>query len=235
MKIKLRTTAVFFIIGATVPYLLFAFGGRLVGPFLSALLLLLSLILLIISAIRLTITETGNGYRFYYLPVAIGAIVLFWYSLGLLAHISDFIYFKLNESALNKMVSDIKSYGKIEKMSDGQRFWKILNGTAYEFNSKDTVREFETSPKKYLLNEALAREGVDRQHFEAIRQGLIETEYMSFAILPDGTISFTEDGLIDNCYGIAYSETGTMPVYNDCGELIRWVKISGNWYAWGTT
>ena len=119
-------------------------------------------------------------------------------------------------------------------MSDGQRYWKSVNFTSIEANiaSVDTSGKF---AKKYFLDDILKRDGIDKEHYEFFRNILVETDLISFTTLKDGTISFTIDGFIDNCYGIAYSETGTQPNANDCGQIIRWKKIGNNWYAWGTT
>jgi hypothetical protein len=42
-------------------------------------------------------------------------------------------------------------------------------------------------------------------------------------------------GMIDNCYGIAFSLSGNEPSENCCGEFTSWGKKKGNWYIWTTT
>lgn len=51
----------------------------------------------------------------------------------------------------------------------------------------------------------------------------------------DQTILFYISGIIDNCHGIAYSRTGNEATRNNCGQLINWKRIKGQWYEWGTT
>ncbi len=51
----------------------------------------------------------------------------------------------------------------------------------------------------------------------------------------DKIVLFLIHGMIDNCYGIGFSETGNPPLTNRCGKLISWKKISKNWYIWKTT
>jgi hypothetical protein len=55
--------------------------------------------------------------------------------------------------------------------------------------------------------------------------------------LPDDDehVLFLFGGMIDNCYGIAYSLTEEPPSQNCCGDLITWKRIKGNWYKWTTT
>lgn len=119
-------------------------------------------------------------------------------------------------------------------MSDGQRHWKSINFTSVEANiaNVDTSVEY---GRKYFLDDILKRDGIDKEHYEFFRSILVETDLISFTTLEDGTISFTIDGFLDNCYGIAYSETGTQPFGNDCGRIINWEKIGDNWYTWWTT
>ena len=131
-------------------------------------------------------------------------------------------------------ISELKKYEKIKEMSDGQRHWKSINFTSIEANiaDVDTISEY---GRKYFLDDILKRDGIDKEHYEFFRSILVETNLISFTTLEDGTISFTIDGFLDNCYGIAYSETGRQPNSNYCGHIIYWIKIGKNWYAWGTT
>ena len=49
------------------------------------------------------------------------------------------------------------------------------------------------------------------------------------------TILFLIGGILDNCNGIAYSQTGNEPTHNPCGgKLVEWEKIKDNWYKWAT-
>ena len=48
-------------------------------------------------------------------------------------------------------------------------------------------------------------------------------------------VLFLFGGIIDNCYGIAWSITGKQPSENCCGDFTSWEQKEGNWYIWSTT
>ena len=48
-------------------------------------------------------------------------------------------------------------------------------------------------------------------------------------------VLFLISGMIDNCYGFAYSLTDEEPSWNGCGDLTSWKKIKEHWYVWTTT
>jgi hypothetical protein len=48
-------------------------------------------------------------------------------------------------------------------------------------------------------------------------------------------VLFLINGMIDNCYGFAYSLTDEEPSQNGCGDLTSWKKIKKHWYKWTTT
>ena len=160
------------------------------------------------------------------------AFILYFTSYGLQLRAADFFYFKYNEKKLTMFVSEIIKYKKIKQMTDGQRYLKQLNYTQTEKNKNyvDTTG-FE---KKYFLDDILIKEGISKQQYERFRQLLIETGYIDFEVLEDGTIFFTMDGFLSHVYGIAYSETGINPEEINELTIHRWDKISKNWYVWGT-
>lgn len=236
MTTRTETTASYkpqltrFICSALTPFIGTLFFIRTTSLFILLPVYLIALIVLIISAIQL------SRRIVWAIPIAVGAVVLFFYSLNIQIHIADAIYFKIREKQLRSLAFDIKHYGKIEEMSDGLRYWKSINNTNIETDIKNvdtTGGEF--GGQKYLLDDVLKRKGIDKKIYEQFRQRLIATGFISFTVLDDGSISFTMDGMLDNCYGISYSESGIRPEFNDCGDIISWVKISDNWYAWGTT
>ena len=117
-------------------------------------------------------------------------------------------------------------------MSDGRRYTKTLNDSLYEFNEKHVL---ERGYRAKLLSDLLIDMNIDAEVHHKFRDKLAENNFTGFETFKDGTISFTTDGMLDNCYGFAYSETGEQPMFNDCGTIVRWERIGGNWYIWLTT
>ncbi|WAC12988.1 hypothetical protein [Dyadobacter pollutisoli] len=127
-----------------------------------------------------------------------------------------------------------QGFVSIPKLNDGLSYWSTLNGTAVAEDSS-VVAKSSGPNKRYFLADILRRDKIDKAHYDSVKSALIQLNFISLTTLSDGTISFTIGGFIDNCSGIAYSVTGTQPASNDCGDIMRWVKIGENWYAWGTT
>ena len=234
---KFKTYLTIFFTAILTPFVTVVFfrtGGGLGGLLITLLILLFALIALIISTIGVIRADTDKPRKKYYWITAIVAVVLFVSTHGFQLAAADWLFLKFRESKLTTFITELKKYNKIKQMSDGQRYRNSVNFTLIEADiaSVDTTRKFE---KKYFLDDILKRDGIEKKHYEFFRNILVETDIRSFSTLEDGTISFTIDGFIDNCYGIAYSETGTQPNGNDCGRIISWRKIGNNWYAWGTT
>jgi hypothetical protein len=234
MTTKFKTYLTIFFTAILTPYVTIIFFIR-TGTLLIILpILFFALVTLIITTIGAIKTDPNKPRKKYYWITAIVAVVLFVFSYGFQLTAADWIFFKFRESKLTTFISELKKYDKVKEMSDGQRYWKSVNFTSIEANiaNVDTSGEF---GRKYFLDDILKRDGIDKEHYEFFRKLLVETDLISFTTLEDGTISFTIDGFLDNCYGIAYSETGNQPNGNDCGQIINWTKIGDNWYAWGTT
>jgi hypothetical protein len=65
---------------------------------------------------------------------------------------------------------------------------------------------------------------------------LKELGIINASMIDDQVISFTIDCFIDNGSGIAFSNTLKPPNrgHLGCGgQLIRWVRLKDNWFAWG--
>jgi hypothetical protein len=234
MTTKFKTYVIIFLSAILTPFVSILFCIRTSSLFIILPILFFSLVTLIISTIGVIKADPNKPRKKYYWIAAIIAVVLFVFSYKFQLTAADWIFFKFRESELTTFISELKKYDRIHQMSDGQRYWKSINFTSIEPN----IADVDTSGKynrKYSLEDILKRDGIDKEHYELFRSILIETDLISFTKLEDGTISFTIDGFIDNCYGIAYSETGTQPSGNDCGLIISWRKLGGNWYAWGTT
>lgn len=234
MTKRFKTYLIIFIIAILVPFVTIVFFIR-TGSFLIILpILFLALVTLLTSTIEVIKADHNKQRKKYYWIIAVAAIVLFIFSYGFQLTTADWIFFKSRESKLTKFISELKKYKKIHEMSDGQRYWKSINLTSIEANIADidTTTEF---GKKYFLDDVLRRDSIDKEQYEYFKNLLVETDLISFTTLEDGTILFTIDGFLDNCYGVAYSEIGIKPNLNDCGTIINWTKIGDNWYAWDTT
>jgi len=187
---------------------------------------------IVISYIVYYFVETRKNYK-RNIIIIIGVVVLsFFFTYGYQLQAADYIFFKQRESSLNEFILEIKKYGKIKEMSDGRRYTKTLNDSLYEFNPKSVL---ERGYRAKLLSDLLISMDIDLEVHNKFREKLSENDFIGFETFKDGTISFTIDGMLDNCYGFAYSETGEHPMYNDCGTIVHWEKVQGNWYRWGTT
>jgi len=235
MITKYKGNLLLFIVSILTPFIATMLFILTTEIFILLPIFLIALIFLFVSMIGLRTTETVKSKRKYYSLIAFGSVFLYFVTYGLQYNVANYIYFKQRENKLNQLVLNIKNYQKIKEMSDGQRFWKTINNTSIEPKIKNVDTTDKGFGKKYFLDDILSKNGISKQQYESFRQRLISTGFESFTIIDDGTISFTKDGFLDNCFGFAYSTTGKNPKINDCGDIIRWVKISDNWYAWGTT
>ncbi len=174
--------------------------------------------------------------KFYRINVGIiigSVILLFFFTYGYQNDAANYVFYKQREESLNKFALEIKQYGKIKEMTNTKRRMKTLNDSLYEFTEKEVHDQY--SRAVHLHKDLLEKLNIDKEVHSKFIEQLTENSFMSFETFKDGTISFTIGGMLDNCYGFAYSETGEHPMYNDCGKIIRWEKVAGNWYAWGTT
>jgi hypothetical protein len=235
MSTRYLPNLIIFIASILTPFVTTIFFVLTTEPFILLPTFLIALIFLFVSTIGLRTTEPIKKKRKYYSLIAFGSVLLFIASYGLQLKTANYIYFKQRENKLNQFVLNIKNFQKIKEMSDGQRFWKSINNTSIEPKIKHVDTTDSGFGKKYFLDDILSKNGISKQQYEFFRQRLISTGFISFTILDDGTISFTMDGFLDNCFGFAYSQTGKNPKRNDCGDIISWIKVSDNWYAWGTT
>jgi hypothetical protein len=185
-----------------IPYATVIFFIRTASWFLVPIIFGLAFICLIISTIRVRISEPDRERKKIYWPVAITAVVIFFFSYDLQLNAADWIFLKFRERTLITFITEIKNDKKISQLS---------------------------------IDDMLKQEAVDEAHYEQLKKLLVDADIISFSTLKDGTLSFTIGGFLDNCYGLAYSETGEQPGYNDCGDIVRWERISGHWYSWGTT
>lgn len=212
------------------PYIGTIFFVRTVSLFLLLPLDALALIVLLLTMSSLARKEAKKERKKWYAISAALGIGIYFLSYGYLLDAADYVFFKARQSQLDKLVLDIEHYSKIKEMSDAQRYWKSLNHISIE-NDSSLVE----AGRKYYINDVLVEQHIDRNKYEDFRKALIAVDLISFTTLEDGTISFTLDGMLDNCEGYAYSVTGQQPAGNDCGRIIHWKKMADHWYVWYTT
>jgi len=234
MTRKFKTYLIIFIASILVPYITFIFFILTSSLLVIIPIFFIALFFLITSTIGLYNSETVKLRKKYYWFIAFSTIILFFFSYSFQLKTAKWIFLKIREEKLIALVSELKRHKEIQTMSDGQRSLKFLNFTLIEPNAED-VDSTKYFNKEFLLDDILKRDGIDKKFYEYCKCTLIETDLRSFIVLENQTVSFTIDGFSDNCYGIAYSETGIKPENNDCGQIISWNKIYDNWYAWTTT
>jgi hypothetical protein len=232
MKTNIKPDYFKFVLSILAPYFATIFFIRISD--LSFLFLipiyLISLVLLIYSTIKIRKIEPDRNKKIIYLAVSIIAVMTFFFTYTIQLDAANYISFKFKENSLNEFVGNIKSYKKITQLSDE---YENLNG--YPTITKNNTNIFIELGEHYPIEEIQDKFSIDSLTYEAFRHSLKSIGYRSFSVLEDGSVSFTQGGMIDNCYGIAYSETGNKPTENDCGRIIRWTKISTHWYSWSTT
>lgn len=221
------------LLGLIIPFFVTIFYSRTADLFTGLFVDIAVLGAIVLFYIVYCFIERRKNYRRNLIITIGGAVLLFFLTYGFQLDAANYVFYKQREESLNQFALDIKQYGKIKEMSDGRRYTKTLNDSLYEFTEKEVLNQY--SPVVYLYKDLLEKLEIDEQVHSKFREKLLENNFMSFETFKDGTISFTIGGMLDNCYGFAYSETGEHPMYNNCGKIIRWEKVAGNWYAWGTT
>jgi hypothetical protein len=160
------------------------------------------------------------------------------YQYMLTARYYVFLYPKVSE--LEKFTKDIISYKKIFKMSSGERYYKQLNDHLIEYDrsiveyDRNTIDKSSPLRRREYYLDVLDNEDISLEKYDYFRQRLNILGFIDFE-LDESFVSFTIDGMLDNCYGIAYSVNGNDPGGLDCGRVVVWKKIRGNWYRWGTS
>lgn len=216
--------------------LIIIFGLSIITPFVSNFLLarefdfsflilipifLISLIALIISTRKITEIESKKT-SIIYKVVGLSFVLIFFLTYGQQIKLTEYFSYQKNKVELRNIVDKITE-SNITIMTDE---YENLNG--YPINNWGFEPE-------YPLDSILAIYNIDKQEYENLRIILKSIGYRSISKSEDGIIFFTKGGIIDNCYGIAYSQTEKPPIENNCGKIIKWRKIIDNWYTWTTT
>jgi hypothetical protein len=149
-----------------------------------------------------------------------------------------FLYPKVNE--LEKLKEEIISYRRIFKMSSGEQYYKQLNDYLVEYDrsiveyDRNTIDKSSPLRRREYYLDILENDDISLEKYNYFREQLIKLGFIDFE-LGESFVSFTMDGMLDNCYGIAYSVNGDDPGGLDCGRVVVWSKIKDNWYHWGTS
>lgn len=218
------------------------FVSCILAPYLSTILLirivdysflfllptyLIALIGLIITTKRLRKAEQNKKKKNVFLIISISAVLTFFFTYYTQQNIADFLSFKWKENSLIEFVNNIKSYKKITTLSDE---YENLNG--YATIPKNNTNIFIELSNHLPLEEVQKKYNIDNQHYEQFRQLLKSNGFRQFVMLEDGTILFSEGGMINMENGLAYSENGKKPTESEYSRITNWTKISEHWYAW---
>src|SRR4029077_8785360 len=150
-----------------------------------------------------------------------------------------FLFFVSRQTQLDGFVRDILAYGRIREMSDGQRYFKQLNGELITYDpSKVTISRDAGTRPIVALDQILERDHIDPVRYAEFRQRLIDLKLIEFEV-EDGYVAFLYDGILDNLMGFLYVREGAAPPALDSElfacKLVALRRIRGNWYAFGTT
>lgn len=183
---------------------------------------------IILSYVIYYFNDTRKNIKRNLLIIIGVVIVAFFLSYGYQLDAADYIFFKLREKKFNEFVAEIKNYGKIKEMSDGNRYTKTLNEKRYEFREKD-ISPYD---KKFtdLYSDLLKTLEIDENVHQDFRNKLSDVDCIEFQCFDDGAVCFTIDGWLNRCNGVTYSTNGTEHVIY--GKARIWKHIEGDWYAW---
>jgi len=216
-----------------IPFVFIIFYSRTSDLFTGLFIDAIVLGIIVVFYVTYCFVEIRKNYRISIAIIICLVIILFFFTYGIQFDAADYVFYKQREKKLNEFALEIKQYEKIKQMTDRKAYVKTLNDSLYEFAEKEVFDQY--SQAVYLRKDLLEKLNVKEEVHNNFLEKLAENNFTSFETFKDGTISFTIGGMLDNCYGFAYSETGEHPMFNDCGKIIRWEKVSENWYAWGTT
>lgn len=212
----------------TFPFINTVFFLRTLDVFIALLLGLTASALIVIIFIVYCFVERRKYFRFGVLAVIFFTFAIFCVSYGLQLDTADYVFYKQREKKLNEFVHEIKQYGKITEMSDGNRYSKSLNDSLYDFKKEDTIGG---GRRIFLYQDLLKVLSIDEKVHQDFRKRLMKIDCITFDTFSDGAVCFTIDGWAGNCYGITYSPSGKQ--HTNYGEGVVWKHIEDNWYAWG--
>ncbi len=224
MQIKQKIYFFLFCFSVLTPFVEVIFFLKTTSVLLLLSLFVFDLIILTISTIKLWTLSR----RIFYPLTSIVAVTLFFITYSYQVSAANFLFFKVREYRLTNFVELTRSQ-KIKQLSKRGHLSVNYTNILPDTEPIGTLNNFKH------LGDILSPDSISKEQFEIVQQKLFEMDFTSFTTFEDGTISFTISGFLDNCYGLAYSETGKNPIDNDCGHIIYWEKVGDKWYAWGTT
>lgn len=231
MKTSAKLLFIAYLFGLSIPFCITLFLGRN-GDFFGLLLLYFIAVLpLGFLADYLRRSDPKLSRKKYYILLLFSAFAVFIVTFKFQLDIAEQLYFQRNSTKLENFAHEIIRYGKITEMTNGRDHYNSINQILVESDSLN----INVVDNIFFLNDILQKQGIDNLKYEYFQNMLIDLGFQDYFISEDGIIFFTRGGLIDNCYGLAYSVNGTQPLNNNCGKIIGWVNIMGNWYSWTTT
>lgn len=150
--------------------------------------------------------------------------------LGSLGSVGDRAYFARRASELQQLDALIVRLGQVREMSDGQRYWKTVNGLVYRGDG-------ENPPEAIPLQSALDSAGVRAESFEDLRQRMIRLGIICFES-DTARAGYMIDGFLDNCIGFLRVRSGREPKLGDIaprGRIISLTRVAPGWYIYRTT
>jgi len=147
------------------------------------------------------------------------------------------LFWSVRDAPATEFVADLLSYGRIQSMDDGTRYFKKLNGQLLGRSDflGDTAMVFLPKPRPNVFR----HDGIDTRVFGEFRQRLQALDLFSVSITDD-YVAFVDDGFLDNLYGFVWVRPGhaTPPLrgeFVDETQLIYLRPLGNRWYYFETT
>jgi hypothetical protein len=198
----------------------------------------LCLVVLGTIAVIGAVTDRSPGRTRRTLPIAgsvLAAALLFWPA----RRAGLWLFWRTREATLDGFISDVLHDARVRDMSDGQRFYKSLNGTLITFEpgaAVDTAHV--THATVWPLAQVLARDGIERATYERYRHRLIDLHLIEYSVTPD-YVGFVYDGFLDNLNGYLWVRPGHDPPPIGAElfltQLVVLDHLGGGWYYFATT
>jgi hypothetical protein len=203
---------------------------------LAGLVMLLALfVLLVLAVVMLVLLLRDHRARSERRSMTI-ALVLFgmWFpscATGALGPLGDFAFFARRSFGLRDLARTLENDGRILQMSNGQLFWKTLNGISYRREGDDDPVE-DAVP----LQKALATTGISQEAYEDLQRQLSELDVLVFWVTPEQTI-FSMGGLLEHRFGILHVQEGKeirTGASTPEGTIQSLTWVAPGWYVYRT-
>jgi len=170
---------------------------------------------------------------------AFGVVAALVYGDVYLRRAGSRLFFETRRSRVEALVKDIRDYGRIHDMSDGNRYFKTLNGApvAYSAAQVDTT-PVAGAPSTLPVERVLARDSISRERYDDFRRRLRDVRLIEFTMTSD-YVAFVRDGIIDNLDGFLLVRSGGAPPTIGTKlfgtDLVELIPLGGGWYRFATT